>query len=49
VQPHPMPDQQLNGRLRAQQPRGMRSQSRRQLIEARSKSGIPSMRYRTRL
>ena len=48
VQPHPMPDQQLNGRLRAQQPRGMRSQSRRQLIEARSKSGIPSASLITR-
>jgi hypothetical protein len=43
VQPHPVPDQQLNGRLRVPQPHGMRSQRRRQLIETRSKSGSPSI------
>jgi hypothetical protein len=37
-----MPDQQFNSRLKAEKPSGMRPQRRRQLIEVRSVSGIPS-------
>jgi hypothetical protein len=41
-QPPLVPDQQLDSRMQAEQPTGIRPQRSRQLIEARNVSGIPS-------
>jgi hypothetical protein len=43
-----VPDQQLNSRLQAQQAFRPRPQRPREVIEARSKSGVPSTVSRTR-
>jgi hypothetical protein len=48
AQPPAVPNQQPNGHLQAAEHLGARPQRRRQLIEARSVSGIPSTRSRIR-
>ena len=46
--PRTVPDQQLNGRLQAQQALRPRPQPGREVIEARSKAGVPLTRFRIR-
>ena len=49
VKPRAVPDQQLNGRLQAQQAFRPRPHRGREVIEARSKSGRPSTKSHTAL